>query len=252
MTFLRILSSCKIDRFLLASVPLLKYAPIFRRTYAKNVSAGRGKKKKCSFYRSAEARISEFWWFAEVRSCCARNKRHCKAPRRRKQNTAAGYNRARRNGLFARELSLPPCPLDGLETRRFELRNSTPRRVIVTRFHRQRDIRDTSSRATLSLGKSLPDNAHVCQTFGEFPAPRASRIYATDFAALSRANTIYTYTYIYKYIYRHVDVYYFVRVYIYIWHFYQLCQSLANLDACVTILLSVEQNFVTFAQQKTS
>jgi len=125
------------------------------------------------------------------------------------------------------------------------------RRVIVTRFHRQRDIRDTLSRATLSLGKSLPDNVHVCQTFDEFPAPRAPRIYATDFAALSRANTIYTHTHtrarararacvcvcvcVCIYVYRYVATLTYIilsaiYIYIHIWHFYQLCQNFVNLD----------------------
>ena len=156
------------------------------------------------------------------------------------------------------------------------------RRVIVTRFHRQRDIRDTLSRATLSLGKSLPDNVHVCQTFDEFPAPRAPRIYATDFAALSRANTIYTHTHTHThthlythtrarvrarvcvcvYIYMYIDMslrwrilFYPRYVSIYIYDIFISCartSSIWTLTIRITILLFIkfEQNFVAFTQHR--
>jgi len=228
-------SSC--NRLLLASTPSLKHMPIFRRTRAKkkNVSAGFGEKKKCGFCRSWEARIFEFRWFAGVSlDLRARNKRQCKAPRRRKQNTDAGYNRARREGgakRIVRSLEIIVAPVS-TRWKPVDSNYEIVHRVawIVTRFHRQRDIRDTLSRATLSLGKVASRQCARLSNVRRIPCAARRPVFTRQILLHCRAQIQYIHTYMY--IRRRI-----ISFVWYIWHFYQLCHSLANLDACVRVVV---------------
>lgn len=205
-----------------------------------------GEGKSVVFCRSGEARVSEFRWFAEVRSRSPAREINDIVVKRRgagnKTRTAPGLKSSTRaqtgrngNGLFAREIIAgpPPAPprpgarpLDGLETRRFELRNSTPRRVIVTRFHRQRDIRDTLASDIVARKVASRQCAAFVKTFdANFPAPRraAPRVFTRQILLhCSRANTIY----IYIYIYRHTYVCIHMRIYTCIYTYIYICTSL--------------------------
>lgn len=103
----------------------------------------------------------------------------------------------RRNGLFARELSLAVSSRQ-IETRRFELRNSTPRRVIVIRFHRT-PTSETRSPSDIVARKVACPRQCVC-LFKHSTNSCASRIYAKVQCIVINAIPCYT------------DMYYFIFI----------------------------------------
>lgn len=112
--------------------------------------------------------MSEFIYLTICRSSSAvRIKQHCKAHCGVRNKTRIATMK-RRNGLFARELPLAVSTRQ-IETRRFKLRNSTLRRVIVIRFHRTPTFETRSPSDIVAPGKLLlPDNVYVRQTFNQF------------------------------------------------------------------------------------
>lgn len=106
------------------------------------------REKKCNFRRS-HVRMLKF-----VYRISPRNERHCKA--RRKQNTL------QHGLLFASRTNYQlPVSTRWIETRRFELRNSTPRWLWL-RFQAERDATSDAtfaSRHCIARGKSFANNA---------------------------------------------------------------------------------------------